>query len=124
MAVFTESKANHGWHHLRFADAVLARRTRSTLLPAVPAQAAAAVSREYVSLMTTRTHHLRYVALCAGLLLALAVVAWVEEEVSGRLWNALAITPFVFAGTFLFNRFQRSREGALQRKKEIGRAHV
>ena len=67
--------------------------------------------------MTARTHHLRYVALCGCLLLALVVIAWTEVEAGDLLWKSLAVCPFTFAGTFLFNRFQRSREGGPQRAK-------
>ena len=67
--------------------------------------------------MTARTHHLRYVVLCCGLLLALVAIAWIEVEAGDVLWKLLAICPFTFAGTFLFNRFQRSRDGGPQRAK-------
>ena len=67
--------------------------------------------------MNARTHHFRYVGLCAAMLLALAVVACVGEEVGPLLWKALSVAPFTFAGTFLFNHFQSSREGNLNRRK-------
>lgn len=68
--------------------------------------------------MRARTHHLRYVALCASMLLALAVVAWVDEEVSIPVWKAMSVTPFAFAGTFLFNHFRGVREGTFKGKAE------
>jgi hypothetical protein len=59
--------------------------------------------------MTARSHHLRFVALCGGLLFALAVVAWAEEEAREQLGRALAVAPLAFAGTFFLNRYMRGR---------------
>jgi hypothetical protein len=69
--------------------------------------------------MTARTHHLRYAALCGFLLLALMAVAWAGEETGHLLWKSLAIAPLVFAGTFLFNHFQRRHEDSHRRAKEL-----
>ena len=64
--------------------------------------------------MTARSHHLRFVALCGGLLFAPAVVAWAEIEASEQLARALAVAPLAFAGTFFLKRYMRGRESHLQ----------
>ena len=52
------------------------------------------------------------------MLLALAVVAWLDKEVGLPLWKAMSVAPFAFAGTFLFNHFRSGREGTLKEKAE------
>ncbi|KQW51605.1 MULTISPECIES: hypothetical protein [unclassified Roseateles] len=60
--------------------------------------------------MTARHHHLRHVALCGALLLLLMALAWTTGTELSLLDRALSTAPFALAGTFVFNRFQRSRQ--------------
>ena len=68
--------------------------------------------------MNARTHHLRYVVLCAVVLVSLVAVASANEEAGRPLWKALGFAPLTFAGTFLFNRVQRNRERNFRRQNE------
>lgn len=59
--------------------------------------------------MTARHHHLRHVALCGALLLLLLALAWSAGTELRLLEKSLSTVPFALGGTFVFNRFQRSR---------------
>ncbi|MDT9000852.1 hypothetical protein RQP53_16370 [Paucibacter sp. APW11] len=70
--------------------------------------------------MNARAHHLRFISLCAAILLALGAIAWADENTNPLLWELLFSAPLAFAGTFVLCHFQRSREGNFDRRKTLG----
>ncbi len=69
--------------------------------------------------MTARTHSLRFLALCGGLLLLLLVLSWDAEAARQALQEALGITPLVFGATFLVNRVLVTGSDRARRKQDL-----